>query len=267
MRVPKITDNKNTKEIKKEVINMNNISEPFRVLDISDDKLKSKWIKRIEVTIRKSLEYNEYISYLKRNFNITHCSFFPKIDINEIKKCGIEFHHYPLTLYDIVFIVVENMIARGYENDLDLYLIANEVMELHYKNNVGLIPLSGTVHEMAHSGNLFIPLNLVFGDYKRIIQDYRYGVSSDIIEKLDELTKLGDTVGLDYLPTNLNKKLLVVDTAEIFPPVDNLISNETIEILETTTTQKLVEHRKNKVVSNKVDKHKNLADSLFSDDI
>ena len=42
----------------------------------------------------------------------------------------------------------------------------------HYRLNVGLIPLSETVHELVHNGYLFIPTNYVYGDYKTFVQIY-----------------------------------------------------------------------------------------------
>ena len=64
-----------------------------------------------------------------------------------------------------------------------LYLDADEVMECHYLNRVGLIPLSKTIHEMVHkSDKIFIPLHLVYGRYKEFFDVYGEYMSDQLFE-------------------------------------------------------------------------------------
>lgn len=176
MRVPKI-ENYST-ENKFVVKNIKNIPSITRDYVLLNDKDKVKFIKMIERIVRSSLEYKQYIRFLKDEIDMTECSFFNNVSNKNGSKVSIEIHHEPFTLFDIVQIVTEKYIRTGTElNPLD---IAEEVMILHYKNHVGLIPLSITVHQLVHDGKLFIPLQNVFGKYTKFIEEYR-----SIIETLD----------------------------------------------------------------------------------
>lgn len=113
----------------------------------------------------------------------------------------MEFHHYPFTLYDITYIIYQNryldyitdQISSKLNKVINPFDIAKEVMELHYKNKVGLVPLSLTPHELYHKGELFIPLDkkYVFGNYLDILDTYKvnFGSYKDKLKILTEQTK------------------------------------------------------------------------------
>lgn len=181
--------------------------------DLRDEKTFIKYIRSIEKIIRGSIEYRSYIGYLKNNLNITQCTFLPMIDISEIKGVGLEFHHYPFTLFDTVCIVFNNKIVeRGGRDSMfaDLRIspfeVANEVMKLHYENKVGLVPLSKTVHELAHEGSIFIPLDLVFGNVNEFIKEYKNAITEDQFNLLSTLITLTDKEKDRTTPSILNKK-------------------------------------------------------------
>ena len=52
-------------------------------------------------------------------------------------------------------------------------------MGLHYKNQVGLVPLSITVHQLVHDGKIFIPLQNVYGNYLDFIEEYGAYISDN----------------------------------------------------------------------------------------
>lgn len=136
-------------------------------------KEKDKFIKRCERSIRGSKEYRDYIRFLKENVDMTHCAFYNAVSSDNAKHVSIEIHHAPFTLYDYVKAVVERYEAE--EAELNELLIADEVMELHYQNKVGLIPLSKTIHEAVHnSDKVPIPLSMIYGDYKSLLEDERF---------------------------------------------------------------------------------------------
>ena len=80
-------------------------------------------------------------------------------------------HHEPFTLFDYVQVILNKYIDEGKEvRDL---MIADEVMELHYANKVGLVPLSKTAHQIVHnSSKLLVPLNMVYGNYNEFVSEY-----------------------------------------------------------------------------------------------
>lgn len=154
------------------------------------EKDKRKFIERCKRIVRSSKEYKDYIQFLKENMDMNRCAFFPKVKHTRENKVQIEIHHEPFTLDDIVRVVISKQLEEGKPlNDLD---IADEVMELHYKNMVGLVPLSTTIHEVVHSDSnkLFIPLNLCYGDYKRFYEEYQeYIKDDDILTRLEKKIK------------------------------------------------------------------------------
>ena len=138
---------------------------------LETDRDKEKFIKRVEKVVRDSMEYKDYILFLKDYVNMNHCAFFTNVANKEGSKVTIEIHHEPLTLFDIVAIVLEKHLAEGVP--ISDFYIAEEVMELHYQNKVGLIPLSKSIHQIVHhSDDIFIPINLVYGNYKEFLDEY-----------------------------------------------------------------------------------------------
>ena len=73
-----------------------------------------------------------------------------------------------------------------YNESLNVQMVAKEVMELHYKLIIGLIPLSETVHELVHNGFLFIPTTNVYGAYKDFVERYRVYMDPQLLKTLKE---------------------------------------------------------------------------------
>lgn len=157
---------------------------------ITNQKQKVKFIKRVENTIRASMEYRDYIAYLKDYVDMNHCAFFTNMEKSQGSRIRIEIHHEPLTLFDIVETVLNKFIDEAIPiNEL---FIADEVMELHYKNMVGLIPLSKSVHQVVHHGtDLVIPLSLVYGNYKEFLEEYEDYLEESVLDKIER--KINET--------------------------------------------------------------------------
>lgn len=177
----------------------------------ANDREKVKLIKRIEKYVRSSMEYRDCIAFLREYVGMDACAFFSNVNKETSKRIRIEIHHSPLTLFDIVAIVVEKFLATGTPlNDL---LIADEVMELHYKNMVGLIPLSKTLHEVVHnSDKLTIPTYMVFGNFKEFLEYYGdcldednevLEVAYDKVDRMIEDTKLLNSSSFEALDTKI----------------------------------------------------------------
>lgn len=156
---------------------------------IENDKAKDKFIKRVERIVRSSKEYKDYISFLRDNMNMAKCAFFNNVSNKDTKRVKIEIHHTPFTLYDIVSAVVDRWIAEAVPLN-DLY-IADEVMELHYNNKVGLIPLALTIHQVVHKSTGFIiPLNLVSGNFATFANEYNDYIDLEKLERQINETKM-----------------------------------------------------------------------------
>lgn len=136
----------------------------------NNDKQLEKFIKTVERIIRTSLEYRNYIRYLKQEVLLIKCNILNRLPEEVSKEITIEMHHYPFTLYDLVEIVTTKHVKLG--NKFTRLSIANEVMNLHYAGHVGLVPLSKTMHQLAHSDPDILHRHSIYGKYETFITDY-----------------------------------------------------------------------------------------------
>lgn len=201
-----MTDKKsNKKNGNIEIVVVKEVPEALYREGIGTDVEKVQLIKRIEQIVRSSGEYQDYTYFLRKNMDMDSCAFFHNISKATGSKVRIEIHHAPLTLFDIASIVLERAIEEG--DEIDDLLLAEEVTEAHYNNLVGLIPLSKTLHELAHPKKgdpLVIPLYMIYGDYLGFLSKYKpYWENNEVIKKkLDnfvEQTKQLKTSDYDML--------------------------------------------------------------------
>lgn len=180
MRVPKVKSYDTSSPF--EVVELDPMDYSCRWYNFSNHKDKTRWINTCERIVRSSLEYKELIEMLKSVKGMKHCSFFPNFSRENYPraKFRIEVHHEPFTLYSIIAVVLNDWLMK--EMDPDMLRIAEEVMELHYRGLVGLIPLSLTVHQAVHSGKVIIPLQMIDERWNKFVDEY-----SDSLEQLPEI--------------------------------------------------------------------------------
>ena len=150
------------------------------VYPLKNETERDKLINTCEKFIRSSMEYRDYISFLKTKMDFNRCAVLKNVISGNGKKYTIEVHHEPFTLYDLVDLEILKMEAN--HTPLSLMAISEAVMELHYEGKVGLIPLSKTQHELVHSGKCFIPLQQIFQDYDKYYEEYE-----EYIEKAEHI--------------------------------------------------------------------------------
>lgn len=154
-----------------------------------DDKERIKIIKNIESMIRSSNEYKYLVKYIKNTANMNKCSILDNISDEEVT---IDVHHCVYTLFDIVDIII-----KKYENRNDYwnaFVIADKVLELHYSNCIGLIPLSRTMHEFIHSNNIIINDKKMIGDIDLFYDLYNDVMSEEQLEKYEIYTNSNITL-------------------------------------------------------------------------
>jgi hypothetical protein len=152
-----------------------------------DEKAYKKFIFKCESLIRTSHELRSYLHYLRSEMDMTRCKIMKNISHED---SSVELHHYPFTLYDVVDIVFTNRVSNL--RPISTLAICKEVVSLHFKGLIGLVPLGKTVHELAHSGAVFINLKHVFGDYKLFMQTYNAGLTGEHIEDIRKLITLSN---------------------------------------------------------------------------
>jgi len=131
------------------------------LLEEENEKEYEKFVKDIERAIRRSIEMKDYIRFLRDEVNLHNCYFLSGVSADDV---DIEFHHHPFTLFDITQIACDLLLKNNKEEqEVSSLATAQKVVEWHYDGMVGLVPLSKTVHELAHAKQIIIPPSAIFG--------------------------------------------------------------------------------------------------------
>lgn len=193
---------------------------------ILSEKDRLKLIRETENLVRSSLEYKQLVAFLKSEVDMTKCSFFQNVS-SKTSKVSIEIHHHPFTLFDIVVTIINKYEDEGKE--LNPLMIADEVIKIHYTNMVGLIPLSKTVHQLAHDGKVFIPLQYVYGEYTNFLIAYDKWIPEPVKGALKVLLDMSkDSANLDL--SILKPKYVYIEVDGFQVP--SIISREETEVNE-----------------------------------
>ena len=174
----------------------------FRISEFESEKDYKRFVSAVKRMVRSSLEYKRWLNFLRDNLNLT-VSPFTLETLEETNS--IEIHHHPITLEELIEIVVFNKLEEG--KSFSTFDIAREVLELHYKMQVGVIPLTETEHAKYHEGNLLIPIEFVSGNWQAILDKYK--IPDDIYRRILSRSeiKLKDVVNF-YSADERNKRYI-----------------------------------------------------------
>ena len=147
--------------------------------EFSDDKQIKKFIKSVEAIVRGIPEYRDLTTYIKETLG--HYAWALTKELSS--QVHVDIHHHPVSLYSIVKAHIFKKLEDNQEFcSLD---IAQEVIEMHYENRVGYIPLVRTLHEKFHAGFLSLPIDIVHGDYRYFIQNYSVYLEEDDLDTIN----------------------------------------------------------------------------------
>lgn len=176
--------------------------------DLMDNKDFKKYINDIKRFCRNSFEYRQMVKYLRENLDMNKCSFYENVNNIDTTKIKIHIHHDPLTLEDICLIVYNKRSTYG--ESLEVEMVAKEVMFLHYKLLIGLIPLAETPHELVHNQYLFVPADKVLGHYGKFIDMYEPFMTPEQLYTLNNILEATKTYNGEDLSI-LNKRYIYLD--------------------------------------------------------
>ena len=182
--------------------------------DLYDEKDFKKFITDVERVVRNSYEYRGMVNYLRENFDMNKCTFYENVNNLDSFKIKIHLHHHPFTLYDIALIVYNK--RASFNESLEIELVAKEVMYLHYKLMIGLIPLSETVHELVHNMYLFVPVDKVFGHYQEFLDQYYDFLIPEQIDTIDRIKAYSETYNEEVSKSVLNKNYIYLDVTGVY---------------------------------------------------
>jgi hypothetical protein len=149
---------------------------------LDDDRGRVSFIKEVVSQVRRTPEMSRYRTYLVENLDMGSCSVLRNLTPEECSSAGIELHHHPLTLYDVTELALGAMEAAG--ERLTTFSLANRVMALHWQGKVGLVPLTGSLHELAHAGQLAVDPRSVYGDWPALLEECHAGMTEHLAAKL-----------------------------------------------------------------------------------
>lgn len=185
-------DKKKYKERPKRILELSIEEKPQRpVYDFKTNKDRYKYCTMVKTMVRRSPEYKNLVSFLKKHRGMDHCDVFRKLesDPENRKRYRIELHHYPFTLMEIVNVVVSKRQALG--ESINPYFVEEEVLELHYDGKVGLLNLSVTAHELAENDRIFIPLHRIYNQgYIQFVNEYEEFMDSNLKSKIELLIQM-----------------------------------------------------------------------------
>jgi hypothetical protein len=147
-----------------------------------DDKARTKFIKTIVAMVRKCPEYGRYRTFLLENLDMDRCSVLSELTPEEVSAAGLEIHHAPLGLYDICELVLGQMQVD--EERITTFSVANRVMAYHWMGKVGLVPLTQTIHEAVHAGQVHVDPRTIFGNWQALLDEHRGGLTEHLVEKM-----------------------------------------------------------------------------------
>jgi len=159
---------------------------PYYKDGFMDTKEFNTFVRKVESLVRKSDEYKRYVGYVRNVVGLNRCSFMPNFTGDDAE---LEFHHYPLTLWDCAAMISEHMVIES-KKKVSSITVAEELLAAHYRNEVGGVMLSKTAHQMTHAGLLFVHLSQVFGDVNGFIERYKLGMTEEIGKNLNQLVEL-----------------------------------------------------------------------------
>jgi len=138
----------------------------LRIKTFESESEFNKFIKNVETTVRRCIEYKQWKSYIIEVLGIKSCM----ITNERIDECSIEVHHHVPTLYVLVKALINEKMEKNEE--FSTFDIALEAIELHFLNKIGYVTLIKSMHEKFHNGFLQIPREYIKGDYMTFVNEY-----------------------------------------------------------------------------------------------
>jgi hypothetical protein len=168
-------------------LSCNEFSESFFRSSIMSAKEYSSLIKSSEKLIRTSQEYSNFVYTIHEVLGLNNDAVFAGIKREEGNTTKFEVDHYPFTLYELCEIVINKYIESKIQ--FNTFMVADEVMRLHYDGLVGVVVLSKTTHQLRHSGVIFIDLRQVCGNFIEFVRQYNQYISPEVKERLKQLVE------------------------------------------------------------------------------
>lgn len=188
------------------------LTSPNSLVDISfkqtretigmDAELYKSFLSNAISRFRHSKTYKAY-KYHLYDIGMDRCQVLGNITKD---MADLEMHHNFINIHDIAFMICEHTLnTTGYITTYDL---VQKLKDEHKENNVPLVMLSKTPHQLYHANEEFVlPANMCFGKWWVLLDRYKYGISLSIAYKIIYF---------------LEKSIELEENKEMFPDMDLL---------------------------------------------
>lgn len=144
-----------------------------------DVDLYKKFIKNCMSRFRRSKTYNNYKHYIY-DIGLGRCQLLGKIDS---EMATIEMHHNFLNLFDITLLITEHLVNTN--GSVTTFDVVQELKEVHKANEVPIVMLSKTAHQLYHNGDgVVLPARMCFGYWINLLKNYNRGITISIAQKV-----------------------------------------------------------------------------------
>lgn len=145
------------------------------------------FVKAVERIFRSSDQYKKYAHYIKFQVGMKRCQLHNNIEETEQsdEKLSLEMHHGPIfTLFDLVSIIVDDQLKRG--ERLTTFKVADIISEEHFNNNIQVVILCKTCHELVHDDQIKLHYNQAFGNIINFLKKYKLGITKELFMKMKD---------------------------------------------------------------------------------
>ncbi len=136
----------------------------------------NKFVKSVELMVRRSQEYKIFIAWVKDTLGINFCQV--SSNVLSSSKVEVELHHGPIfTLYDYVSIILNKFIDNHIP--ITTFAICDAVIDEHFQLRVQCVMLTKTNHEAVHNGDIFLNIKQGIGNISEFIKLYSPYLTDD----------------------------------------------------------------------------------------
>ena len=145
-----------------------------------DADLFKRFAENCVAQFRHSKVYTNYKAYLFA-LGLDRCQILGNIT-NDMAK--IEMHHNGITIFDITVIIITHLLNT--QNQCTTFDVFHHLRKVHTENMVPLVMLCRSMHQLEHNEeDFYIPVQMTFGNWPKLIEEYHYGITYGIAKKLN----------------------------------------------------------------------------------
>lgn len=158
----------------------------LRIRNFENETAYKKFVRNCEALIRRCHEYKLWRNYIVDVLQVNECM----ITHESISQVSIDVHHHVPSLYTLVSALINKKMDEN--EDFCTFDIAQEAIDLHFKNKIGYVTLIKSIHEKFHNGYLTIPISFVKGDFQYFLDTYSRYLDEPDLDKIQSRLAIND---------------------------------------------------------------------------